>query len=114
MCSLPIRRVLLLSPSSAPLNLSKELLWEQSSGAQPQGLALAGLGHLVTGVPGFQPGQPCVWLWAGQCPSLGKWEMGTMAIWSLYWSCFELSETRDAKKKRQATALCTDVSSWAE
>ena len=41
-----------------------------------------------------------VWLWAGQCPSMGKREMGTMAIWSLYWSCFELSEMRDTKKKK--------------
>lgn len=58
-CSLPIRRVLLLSPSSAPLNLPKELFWEQNSGSPPQGLALPGLGHLVTGVPGLQPGQLC-------------------------------------------------------
>ena len=57
-CSLPIRMVL-LSPSSAPLNLSKELLWEQNSGSPPQGLALPGLGHLVTGVPGLQPSQLC-------------------------------------------------------
>ena len=39
-----------------------------------QGLALPGLGHLVIGVPGLQPGQPCgfgqgnVPLWAS-----GKW-----------------------------------------
>ena len=56
-CSLPIQRA--LSPSSAPLSLSKELLWEQSRGCPPQGLALPGLEHLVIGVPGLQPGQLC-------------------------------------------------------
>ena len=46
-----------------------------------------------------------VWPWVGQCPSLGKWEMGTIAIWSLHWACFELSEKRDAKKRTSPSTL---------
>lgn len=52
---LPTQRVILRSPSSAPLSLSEELLWELSSGSERKGVTLPGLGYLVIGVPGLHP-----------------------------------------------------------